>query len=118
MRTFFVGNGAPMFIEGFIEREKLAGEPITIVTDPSLKVFELADLERSILATVGPGAMKAAWRARKKGYRQKRIEGDSTQQGGMLLLDRAQNPAFYHRNEHLGDHADPVEIVAAARALT
>lgn len=112
----FVGNGAPMFIEGFVEREKLADQPITIVTDPSLKVFEAAELERSVLATVGPSAIKAAWRARKAGYRQPGIEGDKTQQGGMLLLDKGGAPLFYHRNEHLGDHADPQAVVAAARA--
>lgn len=112
----FVGNGAPMFIEGFVEREKLADQPITIVTDPSLAVFEAADLERSVLATVGPAAIKAAWRARKAGYRQPGIEGDKLQQGGMLLLDGSGAAAFYHRNEHLGDHADPKAVVAAARA--
>jgi hypothetical protein len=87
------------------------------VTDPSLKVFEAAELERSILATVGPSAIKAAWRARKAGFRQKGIEGDHTQQGGILLLDRDGAPAFYHRNDNLGDHADPEKVVAAARAL-
>lgn len=106
-----------MFIEGFVEREKLAGEPVTIVTDPSLKVFEAAELERSVLATIGPSAIKGAWKARKAGYRQKRIEGDNIQQGGMLLLDRNGGAAFYHRAEHLGDHADPAAVVAAARAL-
>ncbi len=106
-----------MFIEGFVERENLADQPITIVTDPSLKVFEAADLERSVLATVGAKAIKAAWRARKAGYRQPAIEGDKLQQGGMLLLDRVGEPVFYHRNDHLGDHADPAEVVAAARRL-
>jgi hypothetical protein len=105
-----------MFIEGFIEREKLADQPVTIVTDPSLKVFEGADLERSMLATVGPSAIKAAWRARKAGYRQPGIEGDKLQQGGILLLDRNGAAAYYHRNEHLGDHASPSDVVAAARA--
>jgi len=106
-----------MFIEGFVEREQLADQPITIVTDPSLKVFEAADLERSVLATVGAKAIKAAWRARKAGYRQPGIEGDKLQQGGMLLLDRAGQPVFYHHNDHLGDHADPKAIVDAARRL-
>lgn len=113
----FVGNGAPMFIEGFVEREKLADQPIEIVTDPSLKIFELADLERSLGATVGPSAIKAAWRARKAGYRQVAIEGDRLQQGGMLLIDRAGGAAFHHRNQHLGQHADPAELMAAARRL-
>jgi hypothetical protein len=113
--VLFVGNGAPMFIEGFVEREKLADLPITIVTDPSLKVFEAADLERSVMSTVGAKAIKAAWRARKAGYRQPGIEGDKLQQGGMLLLDRGGAAVFYHRNDHLGHHADPQAVVAAAR---
>lgn len=87
------------------------------MTDPSLEVFEAADLERSVLATVGPSAAKAAWRARKAGYRQIAIEGDKLQQGGVLLLDKDGGAAFYHRNENLGNHAAPEAIVKAARAL-
>ena len=113
-----VGNGAPTFIEGFVEREKLAGEPVTIVTDPSLKAFKAADLERSILSTIGPSAIKDALRARKQGYRQVAIEGDKFQQGGVLLIDAGGRAAFYHRNDNVGDHADPGEMVAAARALS
>ena len=107
-----------MFIEGFVEREKLADEPVTILTDPSLKVFKAADLERSILSTIGPSALRDAMRARKQGYRQVAIEGDKLQQGGVLLLDRGGTAAYYHRNDNLGDHADPAEVIAAARALS
>ncbi len=105
-----------MFIEGFVEREKLDDQPVTIVTDPSLKIFQAADLERSVLATIGPSAIKDAWRARKAGYRQVGIEGDKLQQGGVLLLDKSGAAAFYHRNDNLGDHADPAAVVAAARS--
>ena len=87
------------------------------MTDPSLKIFDAADLERSVLSTVGPSAVRAAWRARKQGYRQVAIEGDKLQQGGVLLLDRSGAAAFYHRNDNLGDHADPAQVIAAARAL-
>jgi hypothetical protein len=87
------------------------------VTDPSLKIFDAADLERSVLATVGPSALRDAWRARKQGYRQVAIEGDKLQQGGVLLLDRSGAAAFYHRNDNLGDHADPAQIIGAVRAL-
>ena len=87
------------------------------MTDPSLKAFEAADLERSILSTIGPSAIKDALRARKQGYKQVGIEGNKFQQGGMLLLDRGGRAAFYHRNDNVGDHADPAEMVAAARAL-
>lgn len=106
-----------MFIEGFVEREKLADLPVTIVTDPSLETFKLAELERSILATIGPSAIRAAMRARKQGYRQVSIEGDKLQQGGILLLDESGAAVFYHRNDNLGDHADSAAVVAAARAL-
>ena len=87
------------------------------MTDPSLKIFDAADLERSVLSTVGPSAARAAWRARKQGYRQVAIEGDKLQQGGVLLLDRSGAAAFYHRNDNLGDHADPAQVLAAARGL-
>ena len=87
------------------------------MTDPSLEIFKAADLERSILSTIGPSAIKDALRARKQGYRQVAIEGDKFQQGGVLLIDRDRRAAFFHRNDNVGDHADPAEVVAAARAL-
>jgi hypothetical protein len=34
----------------------------------------------------------------------------------MLLLDKDGAAVFYHRNDHLGDHADPQAVIAAARA--
>jgi hypothetical protein len=106
-----------MFIEGFIEREKLADRKVTIVTDPSLKAFQAADLERSLMSTVGPKAIRAAMRARKAGFRQVAVEGDKLQQGGIILIDKEGRLGFHFANPSLGVHADPDEIVKAARAL-
>lgn len=87
------------------------------MTDPSLKAFETASLVRSVWATVGPKALRDAARAYAKGYRQSGVEGDNTQQGGIILLDAEGRIAFHHANRSLGDHAAPETLVAEARRL-
>ena len=48
-----IGNGAPMFIAGFRETTKFPG---AIYTDPSLRVYDAAELVRGIRATFNPRA--------------------------------------------------------------
>src|SRR5687767_7040629 len=82
----FVGNGAPNFIEGFVERNRLGDKPVEIVTDPSLRVFDAAKLERSRWSNLSPAALKNFARALLHGFRQDHIEGNGQQQGGAMLV--------------------------------
>lgn len=113
LTTVLVGNGAPHFIDGFEERHGLGDKKAEIVTDPSLKAFSAAGLERSLVATSGPMALLNYGRARLKGF-SNRIEGDNLQQGGVLVVDRKGRVAYFHRDRRLGDHPPTVDVVDAA----
>lgn len=114
IRTVFVGNGRPHFIEGFIERHGLGDKQVDIVTDPSLKVFAAAGFKRSILSTLGPRAAISAARALAAGHRQTSIQGDGLQQGGTLILNQQGEVVFYHASKYVGDHAAAVEVIDTA----
>lgn len=117
VRVVFVGNGAPNFIEGFIERNGL-DPAFEVVTDPSLAVFRLADMERSRQSTYGPRAIFNAGRAMLRGFRQTAIEGDVLQQGGVIVVGRGGKVAYVHRDRTLGDHAPTADIIDAASVVS
>ena len=87
LRTVFIGNGAPHFIDGFIERFGLNDKRVEIVTDPSLASFRAAGLLRSWWATYGPKGLWDTLQAAGSGHVNRRGEGDALQQGGTLLID-------------------------------
>lgn len=113
----FVGNGAAQFIDGFVERNALAGQPIEIVTDPSCTTFDALGLENGKRALLSPRAVANAVRARIAGYRQTGIEGAGFQQGGIALVDQDGTLRYLHRDRTLGDHAPTADVVDAALAL-
>ena len=90
---------------------------MTILTDPTLKVYRLAGLNRSAWATFGPQALIGAVRALGRGHVQSGRHGDDTQQGGMLLMDDDGLVRFCYRNKHLGDRADANDVVQVAMSL-
>ncbi|HWB78005.1 MAG TPA: peroxiredoxin-like family protein [Nannocystaceae bacterium] len=113
----FVGNGAAQFIDGFVERNGLAGQPIEIVTDPSCESFAALALERRKSAMLSPRAAANALRARLAGYGQTGIEGAGFQQGGIALVDTDGSLRYLHRDRTLGDHAPTSDVVDAVLAL-
>jgi hypothetical protein len=117
VRVLLVGNGAPHYIDAFLERQDLSDKNVTVVTDPTLRSHQAAQLDRSSWATIGPRAVKDAVVAFARGYRQTGIEGDRLQQGGVVLLDREGKVAFHHSNPSLGAHADAAKLLEAARSL-
>ncbi len=115
--TVFIGNGAPHFIDAFVERFLLADKPVEIVTDPSLSSFRAAGLIRSWWATFGPRGIWDGIRATAAGHVNRLGEGDTLQQGGVVLVDPEGHIAWYHRNASMGGHPPSVEILDAALRL-
>lgn len=107
-----IGNGSPSFIEGFREETRWSGP---IYTDPSLAVFQAAELERGITKTLDPRALGGTLRAFMRGGRQGRTQGDPWQQGGVLVVGRDGSVLWRHASKRPGDNASGDEI---ARALT
>jgi peroxiredoxin len=114
-----VGNGNVDQLAAFIEREKLAGYPIDVFTDPTLAAYRAAGCEQSWLGTFGPRALAAVVGLAARGFSNGRFRGDVTQQGGTLYVTRAGVLAFRHRSARIGDNArlvDVVDIALTARA--
>lgn len=117
LRTIFVGNGEPRYIDGFLARTGLEGSRARVVTDPTLKVFVAAGLLRSKWRTYGPRAMAFAVRAWSHGIASRGLEGDHFQQGGALITSADGTVAYFHQNISLGDHPSANDIVDVALAM-
>jgi hypothetical protein len=105
-----VGNGAPSFIAGFREVTKYDGP---LYTDPSLKVFEAAHLERGVFKVVNPSALISSIGALARGARQGRVQGDQLQQGGVIVVAPGNELLWQHTSKYPGDNARLDDIVAA-----
>ena len=117
VRSVLVGNGTSEQLAAFVERHALQGAPVEVVTDPPLGLYSALELRRSAWATIGPRALVDMARAMTAGIPHRPVEGDKTQQGGVLLVDGRGIVRFFHRNRSLGDHADTSDLVEAALKL-
>lgn len=117
LRAVFVGNGAPQFIEGFVERHALADKRVEVVTNPTLGAFRAAGLLRSAWATFGPRSIVDEMRGLSRGLGFGGMKGDQLQQGGSLIVDASGVVAFYHRSESLGGHASAADLLDVAMRL-
>jgi peroxiredoxin len=114
VRTVLVGNGAPQFIGGFVARHKLDGYPLVLVTDPTLRVYQLAGFDRSLWRTLGPVALAHELAARARGYFSTQKEGDILQQGGVAVMDSAGIVRFAAASEYAAKPIDAALVVEAA----
>lgn len=105
-----IGNGAPHFIAGFREVTGYSG---ALYTDPSLKVYEAAHLERGLLKVLNPGALFSTIGSLARGNKQGRPQGDQLQQGGVLVVASGGELLWQHTSKHPGDNASVEEIVGA-----
>jgi hypothetical protein len=117
VRTVLVGNGTTEQMAAFVERHALEGCRVEVTTDPGLGLYAALGLRRSIWATLGPRALLDQARALAHGHPHRRIEGDPTQQGGALLIDRRGVVRLVHANRSLGDHVPTSDLVEAALRL-
>ena len=99
-----VGNGAPMFIEGFRETTGFTGP---IYTDPSLEVYKAAELRRGLGTMLKLGAAAATVGSLRRGFRQGKTQGDATQQGGVLVIAPDGRILYHHISAYPGDNASP-----------
>ena len=109
---YVIGNGAPMFIEGFRETTGYNGP---VYTDPSLEAYKAAQLERGFFKTINFGGAIASIGAMRRGFRQGKTQGDATQQGGVLVVARDGKVIYHQISKHPGDNAKPEDIVGALR---
>ena len=108
-----IGNGSPSFIAGFREQTRWDGP---VYTDPSLAAYRAAELKRGVASTLDPRSLGNALRAFAGGQRQGRTQGDSWQQGGVLVIAPSGEVRWKHASSRPGDNASPRDVVAALRA--
>lgn len=116
VRVAIIGCGTPNFIDGFIERHHLVGEPCEVYSDPSLSAHNHAALRYGHWGGLGPRAWAEMARAFVAGHVSGPIEGDTKQQAGAVFVDQDAVVQLYHRAESLGDHVDTRQLVDAAIA--
>jgi len=109
---FVIGNGTPNFVAGFREQTGWQGP---IYTDPSLAVYRAAGLKRSVMRTLDPRQLGSTIRAFARGARQGRKQGDTWQQGGVLVVAPGGDVMWHHASERADDNATVAQIVAALR---
>jgi hypothetical protein len=109
---YLIGNGSPSFIEGFRDTTKWTGP---IYTDPSLAVFKAAQLKRSVMRTLDPRSLGNALKGLRDGQLQGRTQGDSWQQGGVLVVSPSGEVRWHHASERPGDNATAAQIASALR---
>ena len=105
-----IGNGSAYFARTF--KEDL-GLDFPVYTDPSLRSFAAAGLQRSLRSTFNLGTVRGAIRAFKKGFRQQRTQGDPWQQGGVFVVLPPADLRFAYVSETAGDHPPNAAILGA-----
>lgn len=110
---YVIGNGSPSFVAGFRDETGWDGG---VFTDPSLKVFEAAQLERGVLKTFDPRALGKTIKAFARGSRQGRTQGDAFQQGGVLVIAPGNVVRWQHVSKRPGDNASAEAIASALTA--
>jgi hypothetical protein len=110
---FIVGSGTPEQGRAYRERHHL--ERATVLTDPSLRSYQLAGFKRGLGTLVAPRALWNYARSALAGSRQRRTQGDALQQGGVLVVRPGGEVAWRFVSRASGDHASPAQIVQAIR---
>ena len=108
-----IGNGAPHFIAGFRE---LTGYTGVLYTDPTLAAYEAAHLERGVTTVLNPRALMPTLKAFARGGKQGLTQGDTWQQGGVMVVAPDGTVLYHHASKRPGDNASPDDIVAALRS--
>ncbi len=106
-----IGSGAPNFARGFQERMNVP--ELSIYSDEKLASYAAAGMERSWLSIVDP---RAIWKGigSLKRHPQKRVMGDASQQGGVVIVKPDGTIAWRQVSRYAGDHAPNEQIVDEA----
>jgi dehydrogenase/reductase SDR family protein 12 len=105
-----IGNGSPLFAQGFREDLDLQ---CPVLTDPDLVSYRAAGLRRGRVELLSPQLFTNGLRAWRTGARQTGVEGDPWQLGGVFLVRPDGATVFAQRSGVAGDHADIKAILTA-----
>jgi hypothetical protein len=107
----FVGNGNRHFARAFAEE---LGIVAPVYVDPSLRAYKAFGLRRGVVAALGSASVVShAARAMRGGFRQRGVQGDAWQLGGVFVVAPGGAVRYAHASTAAGDHP-PVEAVLRA----
>lgn len=114
-----VGSGQPWQAAAFREELELTEPPydVPVLVDPTLAAFRAAGLRRGVGAVLTPGTVRSAWRAFRGGHRQRGVQGDPWQNGGVLVVRPDGSVPWSYASREAGDHPPPADILAALAAI-
>jgi len=105
-----VGNGTPE------QAAELAAElslVFPLLTDPQRRSFVALETRRNLRGVFHPGTLRSVWRAWRGGHRQRGVQGDPMQLGGVVAIRPGGAVVFVQRSAFAGDHP-AMKTVAAA----
>ncbi len=105
-----IGNGPHFFIKPFRESTKYKGP---IYTDPSLESYQILGFKKGLMTLLGVKSFREGIRAAFSGFAKVQIQGDTNQQGGVIIMGPGNKAHYFYKNSETGDHAPMTEIVEA-----
>ena len=105
-----VGNGRRHFAEAF--RQDL-GLTTPLYVDTTRESYRALGMKRPLLAFVKPALVRNAWRAFRAGARQRGIQGDPLQLGGLLVVRPDGEVRYRYLSEVPGDHPPNQDVLNA-----
>ncbi len=105
-----VGCGNRHFAQAFREDMELE---TPLYVDTKRAAYRALGMKRGILRTLNRGTLRNLWRSFRSGSRQRGIQGDPWQQGGVLVVEPSGRIAFRHISDEAGDHPAVEAILAA-----
>ena len=105
-----VGNGTPQQAGWFVED---VGLETPVFTDPSLEIYRVLGGRRGLLGVLDPRVFLRAFAAMRRGFRQRGVEGDATQLGGVFVFAAGGRMDFEYRSRFAGDYPATAEYLAA-----
>jgi hypothetical protein len=108
--TYVIGSGGPNFALGFSER--MGGE-IPVYSDQARASYQALEMRRGVCTLLDPRVLARGATAIFK-YRQRRVMGDNTQQGGTIVVKPDGSMPYKFISRYAGDHAKAEDVVAAA----
>lgn len=105
-----VGNGNRHFAQAFREEMDLR---TPLYVDTKRDAYRALGMKRSVAAVLSIDTLKNTWRALRSGSRQKRVQGDAWQMGGVLVVLPGGRVAYRYLSEVPGDHPPVADILAA-----
>ncbi len=97
-----IGNGSADFAQGFREELQL-GREIRLLVDPELRSYRAAELRRGRRELFSLRVGGHALRALRGGHRQRAVQGDPFQLGGVLVIQPGGRITFRHVSREAGD---------------